>query len=584
MNHLTLRGTHREMGFQWGARLAERGLRLLDHVPFPLEAERRAFAAACRPAYARHFPAALEELEGLAAGQNCRQEDLETVLFTTYALPPACGCSCLAVSNGNGVFFGRNSDFLTALEPDYTHVTYGFSDRAIPFTGNTTSFVQMEDAVNARGLAIGLTSVYTPRPRPGLNAGMVLRLLAETCAAVPELESLIAMSRMFGVTIGALLGVEPEAAEDRSEKDAPEAPGEGVEGTAPAGELTDRELAAVEAIAKKYLDAAQVVQNPRWSRKKKIAVSAGICGAALTAALALGSGLSALGSRLDQVQSQVYGIESSVSGQIGALAGQIRDLLDEDSNLFAVSQARVTDYDLAAGTVTLQVSAQAKSWQDNTTALFTALLSDGRQFSAEASGKNGTFTAQNWTLPMDQEILLSASLTTDGVTAADQLETLYDCLPGNFRLDVWGGFSQTDWANQWRDFQSDSWPQTSKKLTLGGLSLSISHGGNTHFSPSPSQVEICFYRNQETVPESSVPVPEALELWAEAGFVEMYNWTDYTFTCELLPGETLTAAVCITDDHGQTTWTILCAYRLDQSGNVQTPQDLPADWQPGDLL
>ena len=93
MNHLTLRGTHREMGFQWGARLAERGLRLLDHVPFPLEAERRAFAAACRPAYARHFPAALEELEGLAAGQNCRQEDLETVLFTTYALPPACGCS-----------------------------------------------------------------------------------------------------------------------------------------------------------------------------------------------------------------------------------------------------------------------------------------------------------------------------------------------------------------------------------------------------------------------------------------------------------------------------------------------------------
>lgn len=406
----------------------------------------------------------------------------------------------------------------------------------------------------------------------------------EADAAVPELENLIAMSRIFGVTIGALLGVEPEAAEDRSEKDAPEAPGEGVEGTAPAGELTDRELAAVEAIVQKYLEAAQVVQNPRWSRKKKIAVSAGICGAALTAALALGSGLSALGSRLDQVQSQVYGIESSVSGQIGALAGQIRDLLDEDSNLFAVSQARVTDYDLAAGTVTLQVSAQAKSWQDNTTALFTALLSDGRQFSAEASGKNGTFTAQNWTLPMDQEILLSASLTTDGVTAADQMETLYDCLPGNFRLDVWGGFSQTDWANQWRDFQSDSWPQTSKKLTLGGLSLSISHGGNTHFSPSPSQVEICFYRNQETVPESSVPVPEALELWAEAGFVEMYNWTDYTFTCELLPGETLTAAVCITDDHGQTTWTILCAYRLDQSGNVQTPQDLPADWQPGDLL
>lgn len=404
----------------------------------------------------------------------------------------------------------------------------------------------------------------------------------EADAAVPELENLIAMSRIFGVTIGALLGVEPEAAEDRSEGDAPEAPGEGAEDAAPAGELTDRELAAVEAIVRKYLEA---VRRPRWSRRKKIAVSAGICGATLAAALALGSGFSALGSRLDQVQSQVYGIESSVGSQIGALAGQIRDILDEDSNLFAVSQAQVTDYDLTAETVTLQVSAQAKSWQDNTTALFTALLSDGRQFSAEASGKNGTFTAQNWTLPMDQEILLSASLTTDGVTAADQLETLYDCLPGNFRLDVWGGFSQTDWSNQWTDFQGDSWPQTSKKLTLGGLSLSInSYGGDSHSGLAPTEVELCFYRNRETVPESSIPVPEALELWAEAGFVEMYDWTDYTFTCELLPEETLTAAVRITDDHGQTTWTILCAYRLDRSGNVQTPQDLPADWHPGDLL
>ena len=404
----------------------------------------------------------------------------------------------------------------------------------------------------------------------------------EADAAVPELENLIAMSRIFGVTIGALLGVEPEAAEDRSEEDAPKAPGEGAEGAAPAEELTDRELAAVEAIVRKYLEA---VRRPRWSRKKKIAVSAGICGAALAAVLALGSGFSALGSRLDQVQGQVYGIESSVGSQIGALAGQIRDILDEDSNLFAVSQAQVTDYDLTAETVTLQVSAQAKSWQDNTTALFTALLSDGRQFSAEASGKNGTFTAQNWTLPMDQEILLSASLTTDGVTAADQLETLYDCLPGNFRLDVWGGFSQTDWSNQWTDFQGDSWPQTSKKLTLGGLSLSInSYGGDSHSGPAPTEVELCFFRDQETVPESSIPVPEALELWQETGFLEMQNWTDYGFTCQLLPEETLTAAVRITDDHGQTTWTILCAYRLDRSGNVQTPQDLPADWHPGDLL
>lgn len=182
MNHLTLRGTHREMGFQWGARLAERGLRLLDHVPFPLEAERRAFAAACHRRMRAISPPPWRSWRGWRRGRTAGRRTWRRSSSPPTPCRPPCGCSCLAVSNGNGVFFGRNSDFLTALEPDYTHVTYGFSDRAIPFTGNTTSFVQMEDAVNARGLAIGLTSVYTPRPRPGLNAGMVLRLLAETCA------------------------------------------------------------------------------------------------------------------------------------------------------------------------------------------------------------------------------------------------------------------------------------------------------------------------------------------------------------------------------------------------------------------
>ena len=120
------------------------------------------------------------------------------------------------------------------------------------------------------------------RTRAGLSQDQLAKLLDvsrqavskwEADAAVPELENLIAMSRIFGVTIGALLGVEPEAAEDRSEKDAPEAPGEGVEGTAPAGELTDRELAAVEAIVQKYLEA---VRRPRWSRRRKFLAGAAV--------------------------------------------------------------------------------------------------------------------------------------------------------------------------------------------------------------------------------------------------------------------------------------------------------------------
>ena len=165
MNHLTLRGTHREMGFQWGARLAERGLRLLDHVPLSPGGGAAGLCGCLPPGVCAPFPRRPGGAGGAGGGQNCRQEDLETVLFTTYALPPACGCSCLAVSNGNGVFFGRNSDFLTALEPDYTHVTYGFSDRAIPLQGTPPRLCRWRTPSTPGDWPSG--SPLSTRPGPG---------------------------------------------------------------------------------------------------------------------------------------------------------------------------------------------------------------------------------------------------------------------------------------------------------------------------------------------------------------------------------------------------------------------------------
>src|SRR5699024_4300566 len=116
----------------------------------------------------------------------------------------------------------------------------------------------------------------------------------ESDASVPDLENLIAMSRIFGVTIGALLGVEPAAAEP-TEGDSPEAPGGEATCPTPAGELTDRELAAVEAIVQKYLEA---VRRPRWSRRKKLAAVAGACAAVLLIVLILNGIFSSLGRRL----------------------------------------------------------------------------------------------------------------------------------------------------------------------------------------------------------------------------------------------------------------------------------------------
>ena len=186
MNHAELCGSHREMGFRYGSHLAERGKFILEQVPFPLTEERRNFAAACVPVYRRFFPEILEELEGLAAGQGCPAEDLGAVLFSMYALPPGCCCSCFAVSRDGAVIFGRNSDFLTALEEQNLNVICRPAGAAA-FTGNTTAFLEMEDGVNQHGLAVGLTSVVSQTAlRPGFQAGLLVRLLLERCRSTAE--------------------------------------------------------------------------------------------------------------------------------------------------------------------------------------------------------------------------------------------------------------------------------------------------------------------------------------------------------------------------------------------------------------
>lgn len=191
MQHLSLRGSHREAGFQWGTYLSHQRKFLPDIIPFPISKARLAFATACLPTYRRYFPTILEEIEGIALAQNCDPELLQAVLFSMYALPPELHCSCFAISQGGQVLLGRNSDFYTALEEENKAVEYRLSGSTPAVLGHTTAFAELEDGVNAHGLAAGLTAVCPTVPRPGLNAGLLLRLLLETCRSVEEAVTLI---------------------------------------------------------------------------------------------------------------------------------------------------------------------------------------------------------------------------------------------------------------------------------------------------------------------------------------------------------------------------------------------------------
>lgn len=191
MYHEQFSGTHYEIGFHWGSCLAKHGDYLLDTIGFPMTSERMRFSSDCVPIYQSYFPEIIEEIHGIAEGQQCDFETLQAFLFSMYAMPPMCRCSCFAVSNNSQILFGRNSDFLTELEDSNRNVIYRFPSNSYAFTGNTTAFVEIEDGLNEHGLAVGLTSIYPQNIRPGMNAGLLLRFFLEKCRTAAEVISAV---------------------------------------------------------------------------------------------------------------------------------------------------------------------------------------------------------------------------------------------------------------------------------------------------------------------------------------------------------------------------------------------------------
>lgn len=192
MYHVRFKGTHSEIGRKWGSGLKAHGVRLLNGVPFPITKERAAFAQECLSSYKKYFPEILEEIAGIEKEQEISCMELHTVLFSMYCIMPEIKCSCFAFRDQGRIILGRNSDFLTAIEKLYMNCIYRFpGGNSYSFLANTTAFVEMEDGVNEAGFAAGLTSVYPDVIKPGLNAGMLLRMGLEKCKNVEEFVSML---------------------------------------------------------------------------------------------------------------------------------------------------------------------------------------------------------------------------------------------------------------------------------------------------------------------------------------------------------------------------------------------------------
>lgn len=253
----------------------------------------------------------------------------------------------------------------------------------------------------------------------------------ESDSALPEIDKLIALSRLFGVSVGWLLGVEEPPQDDGA--DAESAPG--------AGELTEAQLRMVEEIVARYTAALPKAKRRRWPF-----VLAGVV--LFLAIFNLFSELNALRSQQGSISSSIAQVQNSVARQIGSISSRVEEILKAQNSLVADYGVELTAVTPAHNTATFTVHAVPKTYVEGMTVEFIAEngeVASDRVAKAGEIGSNQRFYA-DLSVPLTDSITISALLISpDGTRQTqllDQFHGLYsDTLPA---VDVQSNFMWMD--------------------------------------------------------------------------------------------------------------------------------------------
>ena len=241
----------------------------------------------------------------------------------------------------------------------------------------------------------------------------------ESDSALPEIDKLIALSRLFGVSVGWLLGVEEPPQDDGAEAEpAPEA-----------GELTEAQLRMVEEIVARYTAALPKAKRRRWPF-----VLAGVV--LFLAIFNLFSELNALRSQQGSISSSIAQVQNSVDRQIGSISSRVEEILKAQNSLVADYGVELTAVTPAHNTATFTVHAVPKTYVEGMTVEFIAEngeVASDRVAKAGEIGSNQRFYA-DLSVPLTDSITISALLISpDGTRQTqllDQFHGLYsDTLP-----------------------------------------------------------------------------------------------------------------------------------------------------------
>lgn len=229
----------------------------------------------------------------------------------------------------------------------------------------------------------------------------------ESDSALPEIEKLITMSRLFGVTIGWLLGVENEESSPESSKNETD-------------ELTETQLKMVEEIVDRYLAAQQPPKRRRWPWV--IVAIAAVC--LLVVLNSLRSDLQNMQWQYSNLQSSINSVTASVDSQIYGITNRVEEVLKNQNNLTTSYGTSVVSVDIPSNTAVFSAYASPKTYTEGMTAVF--VVDDGSAVTEVPGelGVNQTFSAE-LTCDLTNEITISVVFVTGDVRETQLLDTHY---------------------------------------------------------------------------------------------------------------------------------------------------------------
>lgn len=238
----------------------------------------------------------------------------------------------------------------------------------------------------------------------------------ESDTAVPEIDKLIALSRLFSVSVGWLLGVEETPGPSRDPA---------AEETASTEDLTEIQLKMVEEIVDRYI-AAQPQPRPR---RRWPFVLAGIV--LVIVFLNLFQSLDTLRLQQKGIFNDISRVESSVNSQIGSISNRVEEILKAQNSLTADYGAEAVSADLSQNQVTFSVRAVPKTYTNGMQVEFSA--ESGGELSVEPgeAAADGGYTAL-LTCPLSDSITISAVfIQADGTRSTQLLEQFSEFYSGS---------------------------------------------------------------------------------------------------------------------------------------------------------